>query len=534
MPKRKVKPKIDKKLIVEAFAEMAKEKSIDRDLLQGIVEETMSLLVKKKYGQDAMFEVIVNMEKGDVEIYLIKNIVEEVEDPVTEISLKEVSEQGAEEEYEIGDEYIKEILLENIADNFGRRLITLASQNLNQKIRDVEKDNIYNEYIEKVGEIIIGEIYQLRRNDILIMHNKVEMHLPREEQIPNEPYRFKKNQSIKTIIKEVKRTGAGGQPEIILSRGSEEFLSRLFEIEIPEIYDGIIQIKAIARDPGERSKVAVTSFDERVDPVGACVGMKGIRIHSIVRELNNENIDLIEFSEEPLVFIRRALSPAKIKEINISEDVRSATVIVPDDQVSLAIGKNGQNVRLASKLTGYSITLVKEGGEDIDISEFADEFTQELVDTLMSLGIETAREFLEADIELLLSIEGMSKENLLELRSIILLEFDETETDEMKEAILNYDPAAAVEEAVDVDELIQNDETDEAQSESDIDDGSELIAEDKPVPEDEELDSEQNDDSIDKPVKDISHLDDLIEEVDNVKDKQAEENSSAKETDESK
>ena len=270
------------------------------------------------------------------------------------------------------------------------------------------------------------------------MHNKIETHLPREEQIPNEPYKFKKNQSIKAIIKEVRRHGAGGQPEVILSRASEVFLSRLFEIEIPEIYDGIIQIKSIARDPGERSKVAVTSFDERVDPVGACVGMKGIRIHSIVRELNNENIDLIEYSEDPKIFIARALSPAKVKDIVLSEDVRSSTVIVADDQVSLAIGKNGQNVRLASKLTGYSITLIKEGGEDIDLSEFKDEIGAGLLEKLTLMGIETAREFLEGEPELLLTIDGMTKENLLELRSIILLEFEEKESSEMVDRIKNY------------------------------------------------------------------------------------------------
>lgn len=437
MPRRKVKPTIDKKLIIEAFSEMAKEKNIDRDLLQGIVVETLSLLVKKKYGLNAIFDIIVNMEKGDIEIYLIRTIVDVVEDPVVDISLTEAQSYSDKDEYAVGDEFVEEITLENIADNFGRRLITLAAQNLNQKIRDVEKDNIYNEYISKVNEIIIGEIYQIRRNDILILHNKIEMHLPREEQIPNEPYRYKKNQSLKAILKEVKREGKGGQPEIILSRASEEFLSRLFEIEIPEIYDGIIQIKAIARDPGERSKVAVTSFDERVDPVGACVGMKGIRIHSIVRELNNENIDLIEYSEDPRVFIMRALSPAKVKEIVLAEDVRSATVIVPDDQVSLAIGKNGQNVRLASKLTGYSITLIKEGGEDIDLVEFRDEFGNDILEKLSLMGIETAREFLEADPQMLLAIDGMSADSLLEFRSIILLEFEEEETAEMKERILN-------------------------------------------------------------------------------------------------
>jgi N utilization substance protein A len=267
------------------------------------------------------------------------------------------------------------------------------------------------------------------------MHNKIEMILPREEQIPNEPYRFKKNQSIKTIIKEVRRSGSSGQPEVILSRASEEFLTRLFEIEIPEIYDGIIQIKAIARDPGERSKVAVVSYDDRVDPVGACVGMKGIRIHSIVRELNNENIDLIEYSEDIKTYITRALLPARVKEINIEPDIRSATVIVPDDQVPLAIGKNGQNVRLASKLTGYSLTLIKEGGEDIDLTEFREELGIDLYEELFDLGIETAREFLEADIDKLLAVEGMTKDFLIEIRSIILTEFDEKESEEMLEII---------------------------------------------------------------------------------------------------
>jgi N utilization substance protein A len=462
MPRRKVKPTIDKKLIIEAFSEMAKEKNIDRDLLQGIVVETLSLLVKKKYGLNAIFDIIVNMEKGDIEIYLIRTIVDIVEDPVVDISLIEAQSYSDKDEYAVGDEFVEEITLDNIADNFGRRLITLAAQNLNQKIRDVEKDNIYNEYIGKVNEIIIGEIYQIRRNDILILHNKIEMHLPREEQIPNEPYRYKKNQSLKAILKEVKREGKGGQPEIILSRASEEFLSRLFEIEIPEIYDGIIQIKAIARDPGERSKVAVVSFDERVDPVGACVGMKGIRIHSIVRELNNENIDLIEYSEDPRVFIMRALSPAKVKEIVLAQDVRSATVIVPDDQVSLAIGKNGQNVRLASKLTGYSITLIKEGGEDIDLVEFREEFGNDILEKLTLMGIETAREFLEAEPQMLLALDGMSADSLLELRSIILLEFEEEVTATMKERILNPKiediKIATIEVTENVSEVVENSE----------------------------------------------------------------------------
>lgn len=438
MARRKAKPQIDKKMIIEAFAEMAKEKNIDRDLLQGIVEETLSLLVKKKYGQEANFEIIVNMEKGDIEIYLMRVVAEEVQDPTLEISLEEAT-MYSEEKLDIGDDFIEEITLDNIADSFGRRLITLAAQSLNQKIRDVEKDNIYNEYISKVGEIIVGEIYQIRRNEILVLHNKIETRLPREEQIPNEPYKFKKNHTIKAIVREVKRNGALGLPEVILSRASDDFLLRLFEIEIPEIYDGIIQIKAIARDPGERSKVAVQSFDERVDPVGACVGMKGIRIHSIVRELNNENIDLIEYSDDIKMFITRALSPAKVKEITVQPEIRTATVIVPDDQVPLAIGKNGQNVRLASKLTNYSITLIKEGGEDIELSEFKEELGLQMFKSLSEHGIETAREFLEADIEKLLRIDGMTKENLIEMRSIMLTEFEEEESPDILERIEKFE-----------------------------------------------------------------------------------------------
>lgn len=436
MARRKAKPKYDKKLIIEAFADMAREKSIDKDLLQGMLVETLSLLIRKKYGQEANFDIVVNMDKGDLEIYLMRTIVEEVEDPSLQILLKEVSTR-TQEVYELGDEFIEEITLENIAENFGRRLIALATQTLGQRIRDVEKDNVFNEYNDKVGEIIVGEVYQVRPGSLLIMHNKIEMRMPREEQIHNE--RYKKNMSVKAIIKEVRRMQGSGTPDIILSRSADEFLARLFEIEIPEVYDGIIEIKSISRDPGERAKVAVQSFDERVDPVGACVGMKGIRIHSIVRELNNENIDVIEYSLDPKVFIAKALAPAKVKDIAVSPDTRSATVLVADDQVSLAIGRNGQNVRLASKLTGYNITLIKEGGEDIELIEFREELGREMYDNIINLGIDTAREFLEADIYELLSLPEMSKQTLLEIRQIILTEFDEQEMSEISQAILEAD-----------------------------------------------------------------------------------------------
>jgi N utilization substance protein A len=429
MAKLRKKQPINKQEIIEAFTEMAKVKGIDKDLLQGIIEDTFSLLIKKKYGNQANFEIIVNMERGDVEIYLTKTVVEEVLDPETEISLEEAN-QSPDEQYEVGDDYAIAITLDSISESFGRRLITLATQSLTQRIKEIEKNNIFNEYAAKVGEVVIGEIYQIRKNDLLIMHNKIEMHMPREEQIPSESTRYRKNQAIKAVIKAVRKNGPSGLPEIVLSRSNEKFLERLFEIEIPEIYDGLIQIKAIARDPGRRSKVAVQSSDERVDPVGACVGMKGVRIHSIVRELSNENIDLIEYSEDPVIFIQRAMQPARVKEIQVFPAARSANIIVSEDQVPLAIGINGQNIRLASQLTGYSLTLIKEGIEDIDITEFKEEFGESLINKLLENNVKSAREFLDTDSGKLLEIEGLNKENIKELRSIILSEFDEEEDPE--------------------------------------------------------------------------------------------------------
>lgn len=435
MAKKKVKHKIDKKLIVDAFHEMAKEKNIDRETLQKILEDVFSLMVRKKYGQNARFDIVLNVDKGDIEIYLKREIVEFVTDPVVEISLEEA--RMYEPDLEIGEEFIEEINFDNIYDSFGRRVVAVAAQSLNQKLREIEKEKIYNEYKPRENEIIVGEVYQVRRNDILVLHNKIEMRLPREEQIPNEPYKFKKNQTIKAIIKEVRR-GSGGIPDIILSRASEEFLRRLFEIEVPEVYEGIIQIKAIARDPGERSKVAVFSLDPRVDPVGACVGMKGVRIQSIVKELNDENIDLIEYSEDPKIFVARALAPAIVKEVQIEPEIRQATVLVADDQVPYAIGKNGQNVRLAMRLTGYNITLVKESGEDVELSEFNQELGNALYQELINLGITTAREFLATEPDKLLTIQGLSPETLIELRQIMLKEFDEEENPEMIELIYKF------------------------------------------------------------------------------------------------
>ncbi len=409
--------------IVESFSQMVKIKGVDKDVLGGILEDVFGLLIKKKYGEDARYELVVNMDRGDIEIYLEKEIVEEVENPATQISIDEVNRLGNEDELEVGDDYIEKIELASL----GRRLITLAKQSLNQKLREVEKEIVYNEYKEMLGEIVVGEIYQIRRNDILINHNKNELLLPREEQIPFEKY--KKGQTIRAIVKEVKKTNKG--PIIIISRADNLFLKRLFEIEVPEIYDGIVELKAIAREPGERAKVAVESQDNRIDAVGACVGMKGVRIHAIVRELNNENIDVIHYSEDPEVFIQRALAPAKIKKIEINEDERKAVVYADSDQVSMMVGRNGINIRLAIKLTGYEIEIIREEKpfeeyeEDIELIDLKEELGEDIYQILINNRYDTALEVLSAGKEKLMEIEELDEEQVDQIIEIIKAQIEE-------------------------------------------------------------------------------------------------------------
>lgn len=411
--------------IVESFSQMVKIKGIDKDVLGGILEDVFGLLIKKKYGEDARYELVVNMDRGDIEIYLEKEIVEEVENPATQISLEEVNRMGNEDELEVGDDYIEKIELASL----GRRLITLAKQSLNQKLREVEKEIVYNEYKEMLGEIVVGEIYQIRKNDILINHNKNELLLPREEQIPFEKY--KKGQTIRAIVKEVKKTNKG--PIIIISRADNLFLKRLFEIEVPEIYDGIVELKAIAREPGERAKVAVESQDNRIDAVGACVGMKGVRIHAIVRELSNENIDVIHFSEDPEIFIQRALAPAKIKRIEISEDERRAVVYADSDQVSMMVGRNGINIRLAIKLTGYEIEIIREEKpfeeyeDDIELIDLKEELGEDVYQILINNRYDTALEVLSAGKEKLMEIEELDEEQVDQIIEIIKAQIEEEE-----------------------------------------------------------------------------------------------------------
>jgi len=409
--------------IVESFSDMVREKGIDKDVLAGIIEEIFGILVKKKYGEDAKYEVVVNMDRGDIQIFLEREIVEEVTDVNTQISIDEVNEKGNEDELEIGEDYVEEITLESL----GRRLVLLAKQSLNQKIREIEKDVIYNEYKELLGEIVVGDIYQIRKNDILVNHNKNELLLPRNEQIPFE--RYKKGETIRAIVKEVLKTSSG--PVIIITRSDNMFLKRLFEIEIPEIYDGIIEIKAMAREPGERAKVAVESQDPRIDAVGACVGMKGVRIHAIVRELNNENIDVINYTDDPELFIQRALAPAKLNKIEINEDEKKVIVSADSDQVSLIVGRNGVNIRLAMKLTGYEIEILRqekpfeEYEEDIELIDLKEELGEKVYDTLINNRYDTALEVLIAGPEKLSEIEDFDEAKVNEIIETIKAQYEE-------------------------------------------------------------------------------------------------------------
>ncbi|MFA5803245.1 MAG: transcription termination factor NusA [Melioribacteraceae bacterium] len=411
--------------IVESFAQMVREKSLDKDVLAGIIEEIFGIMVKKKYGLEAKYDVVVNMDKGDIEIFLERTIVETVNDPGTEISIVEVNEKGNADDLEVGEDFVEKIELKE----FGRRLINLARQSLNQKIREIEKEIVYNEYSEMLGEIVVGDIYQVRRNDVLINHNKNELILPRNEQIPREKYR--KGDTIRAVIKDVRKTPNG--PLIVISRGDNLFLRRLFEIEIPEIYDGVIEIKGIAREPGERAKVAVESNDARIDAVGACVGMKGVRIHAIVRELNNENIDVINYTDDAIVFIQRCLAPAKLKQIEIDEETKKSVVTADSDQVSLIVGRNGVNIRLAIKLSGYEIEVIRqekpfeEYDEDIELVELREELGTEVVDLLINNRLDTALEVLAAGIDKLKEIEGVDEEKAKQIIEILENQFEEEE-----------------------------------------------------------------------------------------------------------
>lgn len=412
------------KLIIQSFAEIAKDKGIDKDLLLSILEDVFRTMIRKKYESDESFEVILNADRGEIQILHIREVVpaDELSDPVTEISLEEA--QKFDPDLELYDEYAQEI---SIAD-FGRRAVTMARQQLAQRIREIEKDNIFEDYSERIGEIILGDVYQVRSNkDILVNHNGVELMLPKNEQIYKDRYR--KGDTIRAVVVEVKRYS--GNPTVIISRTSPLFLERLFENEIPEVFDGIIELKRIAREPGDRSKVAVVSHDERVDPVGACVGMKGIRIHAVVRELQNENIDVINFTPDKVEFIKRSLQPAQVLKVELNEDGTRANVLVPADEVSKAIGKGGVNIRLASKLTECEIDVFREVEEedDIDLNEFEVDFGPETINMLHEIGCDSARAVLELDEdEIVRRTEGkIDREEAEKIIDIIAYEFEDEE-----------------------------------------------------------------------------------------------------------
>jgi N utilization substance protein A len=401
--------------IIEAITQIAREKKIDKDSLRDMLENIFTQMVVKKYGSADNFDVIVNIDKGDIEIFQEKVVVDTVEDPVTEIDLQ--AARRIDPEIEVGEDYVEIV----DPESFGRRLIITAKQTLNQKIRDFEREHILEEYQNRIGEIIIGDIRQMNKRGMFINVDKTEVFLPREEQIQSE--RLRRGDTVRAIIKEV-RTEARGS-EIIVSRADKKFLIRLFELEVPEIYDGIVEIKNVSREPGERSKISVESIDRRVDAVGACVGMKGVRIQAIVRELNNEKIDIINFSSEPAIFINRAMTPAKPVKIIINEDEKLGVAIIPDDQMALAIGRNGQNLRLASELSGYQIEPVKESdyeaqveGKYVDLEEI-DGLSKGILKKLHDMDVRTRDEILKIGLEGLMEIKGIGKKSAEKIYDIV-------------------------------------------------------------------------------------------------------------------
>ena len=409
--------------MISSFGEIARAKDIDRDTLQLIVEDVMRAMIRKRYGSDEAFEIIFNPEQGDIQILHIREVVANMslEDPVTEIEVGNAKD--IDPDFEVGDEVASEL---SIAD-FGRRAVMMGRQTFRQSIRDLEKEKIYEEYSELVGEIVVGEIYQVRRHETLLMHEGTELVLPRNEQIPHDHYR--KGNMLRTVVKEVKRD-AGSDPQVVVSRTDPIFMERLFEIEVPEIYEGIVEIKEIARIPGDRAKVAVVSHDERVDPVGACVGVKGVRIHAVVRELANENIDVLQWSDDPHELIGRALSPAKPVDVKLNRDADPprARVEVVADEVSQAIGKGGVNIRLASQLTGFEIDVYREipaDEEDIDIEEFGDELTEETISKLKRIGCDTGKAVLELSVDELARRAELNRDTAERVLDIIKTEFEE-------------------------------------------------------------------------------------------------------------
>ncbi|PID92543.1 MAG: transcription termination/antitermination protein NusA [Bacteroidetes bacterium] len=406
--------------LIETFSEFKELKNIDRVTMMSVLEDVFRGLLLKNYGTDENFDIIINIDKGDFEIWRNREVVEddELEDAAVQITLSKAKE--IDEDYEVGEEVTDEVKL---AD-FGRRSILALRQNLSARIMELEKNHLYNKYKDRIGDVVTGEVYQVWKREILILDDEGnELILPKSEQIPSDY--FRKGDTIRAVVIKVDMRNAN--PLIILSRTSPVFLERLFELEVPEIFDGLITIKKIVRVPGERAKVAVESYDERIDPVGACVGMKGSRIHGIVRELKNENIDVINYTNNVQLFITRALSPAKISSIKLDDEEMKAEVYLQPKEVSLAIGKGGLNIRLASQLTGYEIDVYRESDdddEDVNLEEFADEIEGWVLDELKAIGCDTAKAVLNLSVEDLVKRTDLEEETINDLVSVLKAEFE--------------------------------------------------------------------------------------------------------------
>lgn len=418
---------MDNYKLVETFSEFKEFKNIDREAMMRIIEDVFRGMLNKKFDTDTedFIDIIVNVDKGDFEIYHNRTVVEdnELKDPAREIKLSDAIK--IEPDFEVGDD-VSEVLK---IESFGRRDILALRQNLQAKVSEYEKESIFQKYKDKVGDIITAEVVHAWKREIVLVDDEgIELTLPRIEQIPNDIY--KKGDSVRAIVKSVENVN--GSPVVTLSRTSEIFLQRLLEAEVPEIYDGLITVKKIVREPGQRAKIAVESYDDRIDPVGACVGMKGSRIHGIVRELRNENIDVINWTSNPTLFITRALSPAKITNIVLSPDNTMANVYMENDQISLAIGKGGYNIKLAGKLTGYEIDVYRNSEannaeEDVDLQEFADEIDQWVIDALVGMGCDTAKNVLSYAPEEVAKRADLEMETVKDVFRILKAEFEDAE-----------------------------------------------------------------------------------------------------------
>ena len=413
---------MDTKILIQSFTEFAKQKNVDRPTMIRILQDVFRAMIKKKYENDENFDIVINADKGDLEIMRFREVVDDNSEDIWDFDKIAISDaKKIEEDFIVGDEVAEEIKIED----FGRRAVILAKQTLIQRVKDLEKEIIINKYDDLIGEIITGEIYQILSREVLLVDIEGnEISLPRSEQIPKDRYR--KGDSLRGIILSVEMFR--GNPKITLSRTNPKFLEKLFEKEVPEIFDGLITIKKIVREPGERAKICVESYDDRIDPVGACVGMNGSRIHSIVRELQNENIDVINFTENTDLYITRALSPAKITSLKIEKENKRVSVYLKPDQVSLAIGKGGQNIKLASRLLDLEIDVFREldglQEEDVDLEEFSDEIEGWIIDELKRIGLDTAKAVLNIEKDDLLKRSDLEEETVDNVRATLKKEFE--------------------------------------------------------------------------------------------------------------